>query len=174
MTDGTLHQNNQFGTLPNFGQLKELQNQNFSPVIRGGNSNFSPVIPGAGNVISPDSVLNTENQGGGGFIQSLSNFAFGKKGEGDREGTRGPSGLGTTIDAISGLSQLYFGLKSFGLAKDQFKESKRQFNLNFGAQAQTVNTRLEARQRAQVAANPDAEAVDTFLARNRIQTGTGG
>lgn len=148
----------QFGQLAGFGQLQPPPPVGTGTVLR----------PGAENLLD-------NNNDGGGFIQSLKNFAFGKKGEGDKEGTRGPSGLGTTIDAISGLSQLYFGLKSFGLAKDQFKESKRQFNLNFGAQAQTINTRLEDRQRNRVRGNPGAfESVSTFLDKNRIQTGTGG
>lgn len=62
------------------------------------------------------------------------------------------------------------GNRQLGLAEDNFKEGKRQFNLNYGAQRQTTNTQLEDRQRARVASNPGAyESVDTYLDKNRIK-----
>lgn len=61
------------------------------------------------------------------------------------------------------------GNKQLGLAQDQFKENKRQFDANFAAQRQTTNTQLEDRQRARVASNPGAyESVDSYLKRNSV------
>lgn len=62
----------------------------------------------------------------------------------------------TALNAISGLTSAWLGMKQYGLAKDQFKESKRQFNMNFDAQKNLTNSRLEDRQRARIASNPNA------------------
>ena len=69
------------------------------------------------------------------------------------------SGYGTalaTVGALNGLFNSWLGMKQYGLAKDQFKENKRQFELNYGAQKNLTNSRLEDRQRARLASNPNA------------------
>ena len=73
-----------------------------------------------------------------------------------------------------GLGQAIFGgiqgQNALKLANSQFKEQKRQFDLNYGAQRQAINTELEDRQRARVASNPGAyESVSSYLDKNRIQ-----
>lgn len=61
------------------------------------------------------------------------------------------------------------GGKQLKLAQDQFKEGKRQFDMNFAAQRKTTNTQLEDRQRARVASNAGAyESVDSYLKKNRV------
>lgn len=55
-----------------------------------------------------------------------------------------------------GLFNSWLGMKQYGLAKKQFKEGKRQFNLNYSAQRNLTNSRLEDRQRARIASNPNA------------------
>lgn len=67
--------------------------------------------------------------------------------------------LGTAPAAIQGISSLanaFIGMKQYGLAKDQFEQSKREFNLNYEANKNLTNSRLEDRQRARVASNPTA------------------
>lgn len=61
------------------------------------------------------------------------------------------------------------GQKQLGLAQQQFKENKRQFDANFEAQRKTTNTQLEDRQRARVASNAGAyESVDSYVKRNSV------
>lgn len=72
-----------------------------------------------------------------------------------------------------GLGQAIFGgiqgNKAQKLAESQFKEGKRQFDLNYGAQRQSINTNLEDRQRARVASNPGAyQSVSDYMNKNRI------
>jgi len=62
------------------------------------------------------------------------------------------------------------GMKQYGIMKDSLKESKRQFNTNFGAQKQMVNSQLEDRQRARLASNPNEyESLSTYMDKNRIR-----
>jgi len=64
------------------------------------------------------------------------------------EGTSG--NLAATASALTGLAGSYLGMKQYGLAKKAFRESKRQFQLNFDAQKQDYNTKLRDRQRARI------------------------
>lgn len=72
-----------------------------------------------------------------------------------------------------GAGQAIFGAlqgnKATKLAENQFKESVRQFDLNFNAQRKSINTELEDRQRARVASNPNAyESVNDYLKKNAV------
>lgn len=63
----------------------------------------------------------------------------------------------------------YQGQQAQKMAQQQFKEGKRQFDLNYGAQRQSMNTAMEDRQRARVASNPGAyESVSAYMDKNRI------
>lgn len=76
-----------------------------------------------------------------------------------------PTALGAGSAILGGIQ----GNKAMGLAQDQLKEGKRQFNLNYNAQKQTTNTQLEDRQRARVAANSGAyESVDSYMNKNKV------
>lgn len=79
--------------------------------------------------------------------------------------TGGGSGLGSFLNspgfgaAVSGLGtigNLFMGMKQYGMAKDALKEGKRQFELNYDAQKKLTNSRLADRQRARLAADPNA------------------
>lgn len=77
---------------------------------------------------------------------------------------------GLALGAASALGNGWMGMKQYGLAKDAFKESKRQYNQNYAAQRQTLNTQLEDRQRARVASNPGAyQSVGEYMDQNRIR-----
>jgi len=72
-----------------------------------------------------------------------------------------------------GAGQAIFGAlqgnKATKLAENQFKESVRQFDLNFNAQRKSINTELEDRQRARVASNSSAyEPVSDYLKKNKV------
>lgn len=74
------------------------------------------------------------------------------------------------IGGLSALSNSYMGMKQYGLAKEQFAESKRQYNQNYAAQRTLTNSQLEDRQRARVASNAGAyESVGSYMNRNGVK-----
>lgn len=73
------------------------------------------------------------------------------------------------LNALGGIGSMFMGMKQYGLAKDALTASKEQFQKNYAAQRQTLNTQLEDRQRARVASNPGAyESVGSYMDKNRI------
>lgn len=103
--------------------------------------------------------------GGGGMFSRQSMFGGMDTNTGIGTGGWAPVALGAG-QAIFGALQ---GNKSLKLAEDQFKEGKRQFDLNFNAQRSTINSQLEDRQRARVASNSTAyENTDDYLRKNRV------
>ena len=74
------------------------------------------------------------------------------------EGKNGyvPGWGGMALSAASGIGQSLMSMKQYGLMEDQLKESKRQFDINYGMQRKSFNNQLEDRQRARVASNPGA------------------
>lgn len=82
----------------------------------------------------------------------------------------GPNGWGgMALSAAGGLASTFLGMKQYGLAKQTLAENKRQFQMNYDAQKQTTNTRMEDRQAARVASNPGAyQSVGDYMAKNRI------
>lgn len=80
--------------------------------------------------------------------------------------------LGWGMPALQGLSSLgnlYLGMKNYGLAKDQLRTQKDQFNMNYNNQRQLLNTQMEDRQRTEAGGSSKAESVDSYMARNRIK-----
>lgn len=78
-------------------------------------------------------------------------------------------GWGTpAIGLLSGLGQLFMGMKQYGLAKSMVADARSQFERNYNTQRQVLNTRMEDRQRAKVAANKKAESVESYMNRNRV------
>ena len=63
----------------------------------------------------------------------------------------------------------YLGMKNYGLAKDQLRTQKDQFNMNYNNQRQLLNTRMEDKARARASGNHNAESVESYMARNRIK-----
>ena len=86
------------------------------------------------------------------------------------DGKLGPNGWGgMALNAAGGLMQGFLGMKQYGLAKKTLEENKRQFQMNYDAQKQSTNTRLEDRQRARVASNSGAyQSVGDYMGANRI------
>ena len=79
---------------------------------------------------------------------------------------------GLAMPLIAGGSALMSGImgyKQYGLQKEALKQTKKEFDLNWGAQQKTVNSQLEDRQRARVAANPSAyQGVGEYMKKNGI------
>lgn len=84
----------------------------------------------------------------------------------------GMKSQGMAAPMIQGASALMSGIlgwKQFGLQKDALKQTKKEFDMNWGAQQKSVNSSLEDRQRARVASNPGAyQSVGEYMDKNRI------
>lgn len=77
---------------------------------------------------------------------------------------------GRNLLGVAGLAgNAFMGMQQYGMARQALRQSQDQFNKNFAAQRQTLNTAMEDRQRARVASNPGAyESVGEYMERNRI------
>lgn len=130
------------------------------PATQGFASDFLP----QGNTTGYSNWMNQVNNGGGGssILDSLRSSGF--------LGSDGNQGWGgMALGALGSLGGAFMGLQNYNLAKDTLQNSKDQFNKNYAAQRQVLNTQLEDRQRARVAANANNESVESYLNRNRIQ-----
>lgn len=86
-------------------------------------------------------------------------------------GTRDMPGWGgAAIGGLNSLVNAFMGMKQYGIAKKTLAENKRQFNTNFDAQRQMVNSQLEDRQRARIASNPGAyQSVGEYMDRYGVK-----
>ena len=73
------------------------------------------------------------------------------------------------VGLLQALNAFSMGNRQMKLYKNAADDARKQFAMNYGAQRQTLNTQMEDRQRAAVAANPHRESVESYMARNRIK-----
>lgn len=144
-----------------------------APVVNGGsiagyrNVDLSGFTPGGSapllENVAPLNMAGTTAPGADPtFMQSMLGYT--------KDGVQQQGWGGLALGAASALGNSWMGMKQYGLAKDAFKESKRQYNQNYAAQRQTINTQLEDRQRARVASNPGAyQSVGEYMDQNRIK-----
>lgn len=133
----------------------------------------SPDVPDPLNTLQPNGYLPFVNAGtkvasfDTSFTDRINSAATAPQGS----GMFGPNGWGgLALNAAGGLASAFLGMKQYGLAKQTLEENKRQFGLNYAAQRQTTNTRLEDRQRARVASNANAyQSVGDYMAVNGIK-----
>lgn len=138
--------------------------QNIASLFSGTGGQTPPVGTSGGN---PNGLFQglSDMWGGNGFF-SKNSLLGGTDERGVTSKGWAPAALGIGQAIFGGMQ----GMKAQRLAEDQFKESKRQFDLNYGAQRDSLNTNLEDRQRARVAANPTAYAsVSDYMNKNRIK-----
>lgn len=149
-------------------------NYGIDPSLLSRNSGSSASMLQLGGYESP---VQTSSASPGTFFSNL--FGSGEGGMFSRQGILGGTDQKTGITTQGwapialGLGQAVLGgiqgSRATKLANDQFKEAKRQFDLNFNAQRQSINTQLEDRQRARVASNPGAyESTEDYLKKNRV------
>lgn len=137
------------------------------------NLNFSEDIPGFSLPSAPsmpalDALSQYQDKG------LWSNFTKGIKDSGiiggtNADGTKFDGWGGPAIGLLQALNAFSMGNRQLKLYKSMLDDSRNQFAMNYGAQRQALNTRMEDRQRARVAANPTAESVESYMARNRIK-----
>lgn len=164
---------------------------NIQPNIRPGLEGMSQMVPGLDNLMNPgaNQLVNTSVRNGVQVVDQGQGFA----GQIGNAGSTNPAGGGwfsrealfggvdaksgfqtngwasTALGAAGSLMSGYMAMKQYGLAKDQLAESKRQFNKNFEANRKSVNTRLEDRQAARVASNPNAyQSVGEYMNKNKV------
>lgn len=73
------------------------------------------------------------------------------------------------LSTLSGLNSAYMGMKQYGLARDALQNAKDEFRINYDTQRQLTNTRMRDIQAAKARANPLAESVDSYMAKNGIK-----
>lgn len=127
-----------------------------------GGSGGTPGVPGAGT----NGVAGVAGPGGPTFLQSLLGFT-------DDQGNQNQGFGGLALGAAQGAASTYLGMKQYGLAKDSLKQNKREFNLNYDANAKLTNSRLEDRQRARVASqagspNSSYQSVSDYMSKNGV------
>lgn len=127
-------------------------------------------VGGTGLQVTPAGIsgfgMGSAPSAGGGFADLFSGFLSKTDANGVTQQGWGMPAIG----AAQGIFNAYMGMKQYGLYKDQLKEGKRQFELNYDAQRQTTNSALEDRQRARVASNAGAyQSVGDYMNQNAIR-----
>lgn len=137
---------------PNYSQVG-----GFSPVTGPGPYASLDSALGSPSVAAPSAAAVTDPT----LLQSIFGYS-------NKDGFQ-PGWGGMALGAASSLGNAWMGMKQYGLAQDALKENKRQFNINYGAQQKMLNSQLEDRQRARVAANPGAyQSVGDYMNQNRV------
>lgn len=122
---------------------------------------------GAPTEMGPYNTGAVTNGLGGDFAKYLEGNGFMDKMIGTKDK---PGWGGFALGALNAGSNIFFGMKQYGLAKQTLAENKRQFQLNYDAQKQTTNTALEDRQRARVASNAGAyQSVGDYMKENGVK-----
>ena len=153
----TSNNGNAWSDMQNYGNLGLVAPANF------GTMDFMNTAPVVGlNGTAP--IIGNATGGGGGLFDGW----FTKDAILGKNGQQGWGNL--ALGALQGIGGAYMGMKQYGLAKDALAQSQAQFDKNYNAQRQSINTKLEDRQRARVAATGGtAESVDSYMDRNRIK-----
>ena len=76
--------------------------------------------------------------------------------------------LGGAMQGADSLFKAYNSMQTFGLAKEMFESQKQFANANLQNGQKSYNTQIEGRQRAMAAGNPNAESVDSYMAKHRL------
>lgn len=77
---------------------------------------------------------------------------------------------GLALNTIGGLGQAFMGMKTYGLAQDQFRFQKNAWNKEFAAQKGLINSQLEDRQKRRVAEQPGQhEDVASYMSKYGVK-----
>ncbi len=101
-------------------------------------------------------------------------FTQGIKGSGivggtNADGTKFDGWGSPVVGLLQALNAFGMGNRQMKLYKSMAEDARNQFAMNYGAQRQALNTQMEDRYRTAVAANPNRESVESYMARNRIK-----
>jgi len=156
-----------FGSLSSFGGGFNPNTNIPSNIFSGIDLNQNSVIPSSG----PSDFFNSEFE-----IGDIAGFGGGDSGlAGIFSDIGGIKGIGDLLGGFGSIGQALLGSKALGQAEDQFDFQKDFANRNLSNQAQTINTRLEDRQRARVGSEGLApgeaskyEGISSYVANNRV------
>jgi hypothetical protein len=76
-----------------------------------------------------------------------------------------PGWGGMALGGAQALGSTFLGMKQYGLAKQQLEQSKKEFELNYNAQKNMVNSQMEDRQNARNAATPGMQSTAEYMAK---------
>lgn len=110
--------------------------------------------------------VNTPQTGSG---MDWGSFKDGLLGSTNADGIKTPGWGGLGLGAANSLFNGWLGMKKLGVAEDELKENKRQFNMNWGAQKKTTNSELADRQRRRVSSGGGAQPVGQYMSKWGIQ-----
>lgn len=120
---------------------------------------------GSSDFLSQLNTLGAPNGATPGFMDSLGGFF--KSAIGTRDN---PGWGGLALGTAQGIGSLYLGMKQYGLAKDSLETNKRQFQMQYDAQKNLTNSRLEDRQSARVQSDPGAHVpVDEYMKKYGVK-----
>lgn len=149
--------NNQMAML-GWGQPSKFPNQM--------NPQESPLIPGVQvdpMAVPPVNPVPSLNFAKPSFMQGMAGYT-------DAAGIKTNGWGGMALGAAQGAFNGYLGMRQLDLAKDQLSENKRQFEMNWGAQRNLTNSRLEDRQKQRLANRPGGyESVEAYMAKNGVK-----
>lgn len=151
--DGTFNNNaGNYGNFSNYGQTSLTSNTLGGPNVLGGGADFDAAVNGLFTGVGSTGNLANSNgmQIGGGDGNIMGNFLS----RTDADGNKIQGWGGMALGAAQGIGNLWMGKQQFDLAKDQLKNNKRQFALNFGASANTTNANMFNKQQSMKMANP--------------------
>jgi hypothetical protein len=134
-------------------------------VNRLGNNNFGEGLSVDWNTLGGGWGASGMGAAGGGNRGLFSSFLQQRYADGTTGGGYGSAGLGI----LQGLGSAYMGMKQYSLAKDTLNENKKQFNLNYGAQANITNASLEDRQKRRNLENPNSMAAADYMNKYGIK-----
>lgn len=114
------------------------------------------------------SGLSGVSQDQGSWMDNLSNTLFGGK---NADGSQSTGYLTGGLGALQGLGNLYLGMQSYGLAKDQLALQKQAYQTNLANQVSSYNTALEDKIRGRTSNYDGKEAdVQSYLASHKLST----
>lgn len=116
------------------------------------NQNASSLLPN----VSVDQLSAWSTPNGGANPPSIAQPSFmqGMLGSTDADGMKTNGWGNLALGAGQGIFNGWMGLQQLDMAKENLSENKRQFNLNWGAQKNLTNSRLESRQKQRLANRP--------------------
>lgn len=128
-----------------------------------GMSTYAPGMQPAGAVAGTLGSADFGGMGKPSFMQGFTGYT-------DQNGIKTNGWAGAALGVGQGLMQGFQGMQQYGMAKKQFKESKRQYEQNYAAQRALTNASLEDRQRARVASNSGAyQSVSEYMDKHGVK-----
>jgi hypothetical protein len=151
--------------------VESLMNANYGGGNAGGGGGYTPT-PGYDYVKRPDTL----SAGVADWTDSLKGYGKGisemlpegMMGSVDANGIKTEGWGGLALGAGKGIMDAFMGMKNYGLAREAFDFKKDSYATDLKARQGDYNSQIEDRQKARVAANSNAQSVDSYMQKNRM------